>query len=256
MSWKATAFVKGLVQAPNGEKLTATEKLMMFVLADSHNDDHGKAWPSLRRLAEQSLLSERQARYILRSLESKGLLRVCRGTGRGNTSEYLILGLTERGQLLPPLAKDKRGNLASERGQSGVGKGAVAIAPEPIEQPPREPQEDFTLSPTPLPFELPAWIPREAWEAFVQMRKKISYPLTEYATKLAVRDLDKLRKQGESVEEVLNQSILNCWRGLFSVKGNGYERNYTNRAEERTKRNVQAARRFLERAGAVDAQNG
>jgi DNA-binding MarR family transcriptional regulator len=253
MSWKATAFVKSLTQAPNGERLTATEKLVMFVLADSHNDDHGKAWPSLRRLAEQSLLSERQARYILRSLESKGLLRVCRGTGRGNTSEYLILGLTERGQLLPPLANDKRGNLASERGQSGVGKGAVAIAPEPIEQPPREPQE-YSLSPTPLPFELPAWIPREAWEAFVQMRKKISYPLTEYATKLAVRDLDKLRKQGENVEEVLNQSILNCWRGLFPVKGNRDGREPESRAERRTRKNMQTAREFLEHVGEVDVQ--
>jgi hypothetical protein len=100
---------------------------------------------------------------------------------------------------------------------------------------------------------LPDWIPLNAWKGFLEMRKKIQRPLTDRAVELAVRKLDKLREQGEDVEEVLNQSVLNCWQGLFPVKGDGREHHYTNRAEERTKKNVEAVRRFLQRVGAVDA---
>jgi hypothetical protein len=69
--------------------------------------------------------------------------------------------------------------------------------------------------------ELPQWLPQDAWIAFIQMRKAIRKPLTEYAKKLAIKKLEQLKAEGNSPEEVLNQSILNDWQGLFEVKKSG-----------------------------------
>lgn len=92
MSWKATAYVKELHQAPNGQKITCSEKLIMFVLADCFNEDYQLAWPSIPRLASASLMTERHASRVLRALEAKGLVQVIRKHGLGNTNGYRFPG--------------------------------------------------------------------------------------------------------------------------------------------------------------------
>ena len=66
---------------------------------------------------------------------------------------------------------------------------------------------------------LPDWLPQDAWDAFVETRVRIRAPLTDRAKTLAVRELSKLRDQGHDCRAVLEQSVLNGWRGLFAPKG-------------------------------------
>lgn len=68
------------------------------------------------------------------------------------------------------------------------------------------------------PFVLPPWVPVDAWEGFVDMRRRIKKPLTDYAKKLAVRDLESLAKQGEDVRKCLDQSTFKSWQGLFPYR--------------------------------------
>lgn len=73
-------------------------------------------------------------------------------------------------------------------------------------------------------MELPDWIPLEAWNAWVDMRKKKKKPLnTDRAINMAINKLESLMNQGHNPEEVLDQSTFNNWQGLFPVKDN--ERN-------------------------------
>jgi len=65
---------------------------------------------------------------------------------------------------------------------------------------------------------LPDWIPVETWKAYVEMRKSIKKPLGAFAAKLAIRKLEDLREQGNSPSLVLEQSIFNCWQGLFAIQ--------------------------------------
>lgn len=65
---------------------------------------------------------------------------------------------------------------------------------------------------------LPDWVPKDEILAFVKMRKTIKKPLTVYGFKLAIGKLKRLYDEGEDIKEVLNQSILNSWQGLFPVK--------------------------------------
>lgn len=64
---------------------------------------------------------------------------------------------------------------------------------------------------------LPDWLPKEAWEGYVAMRKQLKKPLTARAEKMAIAKLLELKEQGQDVEKVLEQSEFNCWQGLFPV---------------------------------------
>jgi uncharacterized protein YdaU (DUF1376 family) len=56
----------------------------------------------------------------------------------------------------------------------------------------------------------------EAWDGWLEARKK---PPTERAVKLAISTLTKLQAEGHAPEDVLNQSTMNGWTGLFPLKG-------------------------------------
>lgn len=61
--------------------------------------------------------------------------------------------------------------------------------------------------------------PEEAWQEFQRMRKSIRKPMTEYAKKLMLKRLKEMvDKEGQSAQEVLDQSIVNCWQNIYTVK--------------------------------------
>lgn len=65
--------------------------------------------------------------------------------------------------------------------------------------------------------ELPSWIPVPAWEAFLEMRKRLRAPLTDKAIQIAIGQLEKLRDVGHEPSAVLEQSTMRSWRGLFAI---------------------------------------
>ena len=69
---------------------------------------------------------------------------------------------------------------------------------------------------------LPHDIRPEVWDAFEEMRKKIRKPLTGYAKKLII---NKLLSMGGNPNDILEQSIMNAWQGVFPLRpvdgGNG-----------------------------------
>ena len=67
-------------------------------------------------------------------------------------------------------------------------------------------------------IELPLWLPLDTWEGYIEMRRRIKKPMTEYAKKLALNRLAELAAQGFTPSAVLEQSIFNCWQGLFEVR--------------------------------------
>lgn len=65
---------------------------------------------------------------------------------------------------------------------------------------------------------LPDWLPRDAWDAWLEVRPKVKAPNTPRALQLAIAELDRLRGQGYDPKAVLEQSTLRGWRGLFAPK--------------------------------------
>lgn len=74
--------------------------------------------------------------------------------------------------------------------------------------------EDITVTDVPLPN----WIDIIAWNAWLEVRKKKKAVPTPRAIELAVSTLSKLKEEGQNPTDVINQSVLNNWTGLFPIK--------------------------------------
>jgi uncharacterized protein YdaU (DUF1376 family) len=70
------------------------------------------------------------------------------------------------------------------------------------------------------PFVLPAWIPLETWNAFLEMRKKIKKPPTEKAVELLLAKLKRFKDSGQDIQAILEKSITSNWQDVFEIKEN------------------------------------
>ncbi|MEK5167133.1 hypothetical protein NYE69_33165 [Paenibacillus sp. FSL R5-0527] len=68
--------------------------------------------------------------------------------------------------------------------------------------------EDYTSNPVLL----------ESLNSFYEYRKKSKKPMTDAAIKLLLKKLNDLASDDETKAEILNQSILNGWQGIFPIK--------------------------------------
>ena len=88
---------------------------------------------------------------------------------------------------------------------------------QPIAYAEAEAEAEAKPKASPGGFEIPDWIPRDAWDGFIAMRKASKKAPTREAMVLAVAKLGKLKASGEDVRAVLEQSVLSGWSGLFPV---------------------------------------
>lgn len=129
--------------------------------------------------------------------------------------------------------------------------------PEPVPEPEPKPvprTKAATADKSAL-FVLPAWIDRTAWDGFDEMRKKKRTGLTDHGKELCVKKLEALKRAGHDPTEVLNQSTMQGWQGLFEVKGGSNGTNHGIPAETRAERNVREAIELMDREEA-EARSG
>jgi phage replication O-like protein O len=74
-----------------------------------------------------------------------------------------------------------------------------------------------------MDFNLPEWIKLETWNAFMETRAKLKATPTKHAKELLIKELEKFRILGCDPDDVLNQSIMNGWKGVFLIKNNGHK---------------------------------
>ena len=63
---------------------------------------------------------------------------------------------------------------------------------------------------------------------FIKMRKTIKAPLTEDALNLMLNKLDKFTTNEDIKILILNQSIMNCWKGIYELKSERSDNNNGN----------------------------
>lgn len=71
-------------------------------------------------------------------------------------------------------------------------------------------------------MEIPEWLHRNTWEAWCEHRRRThtkKAPWTEASARLTIRTLERMRAEGQNLDRVIEQSILNGWRGLFAISG-------------------------------------
>jgi hypothetical protein len=88
-------------------------------------------------------------------------------------------------------------------------------------KPPDNPQSKLNKikgNKTILNNNLPDWIDKELWEAFLEIRKKKRMPVTDKAFQLMIKDLTNWRSGGDDPNKVIEQSVKRGWGGLFELK--------------------------------------
>lgn len=72
---------------------------------------------------------------------------------------------------------------------------------------------------------IPEWVPLKTFQEYVDMRKRIKKPLNEQSYPRFFSHLEKLCQSSDaSPEDILNQSIVNGWQGIFELRRNGVKR--------------------------------
>jgi hypothetical protein len=162
-------------------KATLGSRLVLLVLADYADEDGGSCWPSVKTIAKETLLSERQVQYALRNLEQIGEIAIEEmGGGRRSTRYRICMG---GAQNLHP---------------SSNGRGATHFTPEvqpTAPDPPIEPPEEQT----------PAAAPRkraanEQWDALSHI---FGEPTTRTAQRVRGKVVSSLRSAGATAPEIV-----------------------------------------------------
>lgn len=65
---------------------------------------------------------------------------------------------------------------------------------------------------------LPAWIDRDAWNGYVDMRKAIKKPMTPRAELVVLKTLFQMRAAGHDPNEALDQSSVHNWIDVYVPK--------------------------------------
>lgn len=112
MSLQAMAWAKKVTHDPEGKKLHRTQKFVLVMLADEHNEHTQIAAPSLKELMSECLISKPSLVAALKALETKGLITVSKTVderGWSLRNEYAFPALTDelaRGNVALPLPQD------------------------------------------------------------------------------------------------------------------------------------------------------
>ena len=179
------------------EDLTSTQKLVLLALADWSNDE-GLSWPSIDQLMKKSSLKKRAVQITIRSLEESGFVRREEVTGKGNRY-WIILPVHQMHPcttFTPPVHQ---------------------MHPTPAPNAPNT-SEIHQLTTKDIKRELPGWMPEDAWDGWLEMRKAKRKPMTTRAWNRAIARLEAMLVCGQDIAEVLDRSTMNGWTDLYEIK--------------------------------------
>jgi len=74
---------------------------------------------------------------------------------------------------------------------------------------------------------LPDWLDQELWSEYKRYRSNGKNKFTPYAQQLAIKKLTKLREDGNDPNEVIQQTMVCNWSGLFPLKKNSDKKETT-----------------------------
>jgi len=189
-----------------------TRKLILLMLANNANDE-GYCWPSISTIARDCEIKKDAVIRNIRALEEAGLLKVVRRKKDGvNLPNHyqLMVGVREGGVV----AQSDKGS-SSER-QGVVAQSDSNLSTEPVNEtitPPTPSKKSSTKKQNTL--DLPDWLDKEAWDEWEQHRREIGKKITPASMRKQLKLLEQYKSQQR---EIIEQSILSGWQGLFPPK--------------------------------------
>ena len=176
------------------KSLKANTKILLLVLMTYENKE-GFAYPSQPRLIEETGLSKNTLLKCLNELEEKGYIK--RVKEKGENNKYYInssIKIDTRGSIKIDTLEvlNTSNKKEKENKKSNIDKIIEAYT-----------KNDLLV---------------EAIKDFIKMRSTIKKPLTDRALKTLLNKLDNIANDDLEKVEILENSIMNCWQGVFELK--------------------------------------
>lgn len=218
------------------EKLPHVQKIILFVLS-THIGNNEFAFPSLTTLEKECGITRTSLSENISKLILSGLLTKLPPSAEFKSNRYKVnfesFYQYRRATSSPELLVVENYQPSSLELPDQYGRTTSLVVEDYPKEQLKEIKKQLNKKPSCQDdvIELPDFILKEDWEAFLEHRKSLKAPLSSIAQKRAISTLKKLQTEGSNATDVLNQSIVNGWKGLFPVSNNN-QRNANGKRKE------------------------
>ena len=193
----------------NGE-LKANTKILLLVLMSYENEVEGYSYPSQTRLLKETNLSKTTLLKCLNELEQKGYIK--RVKEKGENNKYYISSSIK----IDTDTSIKNSTTTSTKNDTGGSTKNSTL--KELNKNKKEKKENKTDLDKIIEAYTSNDLLIEALKDFIKMRKAIKRPLTDRAMKGILNKLNNYGRDDLEKIEVLDNSIVNCWQGIFPLK--------------------------------------
>ena len=191
------------------ENLKANAKILLLILISYENEAEGYSYPSQARLLRETSMSKTTLLKSLKELEGKGYIK--RVKEKGENNKYYI----SSGVKIDTGTSIKNSTTTSTK--NGTTTSTKNSTLKELNKNKKEKEKKTDLDKI-----IDAYTENdllvEALKDFIKMRKAIKRPLTDRAMKGILNKLDNYASDDLEKIEVLENSIINCWQGIFPIK--------------------------------------
>ena len=195
------------------KSLKANTKILLLVLMTYENKE-GFAYPSQPRLIEETGLSKNTLLKCLNELEEKGYIK--RVKEKGENNKYYI-NSSIKIDTSTSIKINTSEDITSIKNDTG---GSIKIDTLKVRDISNKKEKENKKSNIDKIIE--AYTKNdllvEAIRDFIKMRSTIKKPLTDRALKGILNKLDTFATNDLDKVEILENSIMNCWQGVFELK--------------------------------------
>ena len=198
--------------------LKATQKIVLITILSYHNKERGYSYPSHSDLMRDCCIKDKNTLIkAIKDLEALGYLR--KETIKGVGNRYYVEEVGEN--------KTTEKISSVENPTGGVWKTQLEVCEKPntintktntkINTNNKKEKEKTNIDKI-----INAYTENnslvEAIKDFIKMRKTIKKPITDRGLKMILNKLDQYGDNDLEKIEILENSIMNCWQGVFELK--------------------------------------
>ena len=202
------------------ENLKANTKILLLVIM-SYESKEGYSYPSHSRLTKETGLSKATLIKCLKELEELGYIISEKSTGSNN--KYFIDNSIK--------ISSSKSNTSAKNDTGSSTKNDTGVVLKMIHKNKQENKQKNNNSDLEVIVE--AYTDnkelKETIIDFIEMRKSIKKKLTERGLKGILNKLDKIALNDYEKIEILENSIMNCWQGVFEIKKEAHKGAYQNK---------------------------